>query len=68
MMRIKVLIGSVFCVVLFGCTKVISVCPDFPPPSQEVLDEIKSLQNEEVDEWIKDLYRLNLKLQYCQGD
>lgn len=42
-----------------------SVCPSYPKPSQEVLNEIKSLESREVDDWILKQYKLNLKLEVC---
>lgn len=54
------------CLFFTGCATHTSVCPDFPTPSQNVLDRIKSLENSEVDEWIIQLYKLNLKLKVCK--
>lgn len=54
--------------ILSGCYAHTSVCPDFPTPTQEVLNNIKSLNNSEVDNWIIKLYKLNQKLKVCKGD
>lgn len=59
-------VGSLLCLLLTGCATHTSVCPDFPKPTQEVLDNIKSLNNSEVDEWIIQLYKLNQKLKFCK--
>lgn len=42
-----------------------SVCPSYPKPSQDVLIKIKSLQSQEVDDWILKQYKLNQKLKVC---
>lgn len=44
-----------------------TICPKYPNPSQEVLDKIKSLKSEKVDDWILKQYKLNLKLKACNG-
>lgn len=51
-----------------GCSTYTSVCPEFPKPTQEVLNEIKSLNNLEVDNWVIELYKLNKKLEICKGE
>lgn len=60
------LISVVALVCFTGCATHTSVCPDFPTPSQKVLDSIKSLDNPEVDDWIVNLYKLNQKLKICK--
>lgn len=42
-----------------------SVCPSYPKPSQEVLTKIKSLNSQDVDNWILKQYKLNKKLEVC---
>lgn len=64
---IRGIIGSSF-LLFAGCSKVVSVCPHFPVPSQPVLDKIDALRNNEVDAWVGELYKLHLKLQYCRGE
>lgn len=54
------------CFLFVGCATHTSVCPDFPKPTQEVLDSVKSLNNSAVDEWIVELYKLNKKLKICK--
>lgn len=51
-----------------GCSYNSYLCPEFPKPSQSVLNEIKSLNNSEVDSWVIELYKLNKKLQVCKGE
>lgn len=69
MMYIKVIIGSMSLLLgLSGCAKVVSACPKFPTPTQEVLDKIKNLNSLDVDVWVGELYKLNLKLKYCLGE
>ena len=47
-----------------GCGN-INVCPPYPKPSQNVLNKIKSLESQEVDDWIVKQYKLNQKLKAC---
>lgn len=54
------------CFLLTGCATHTSVCPDFPKPSAEVLESVKSLNNPEVDDWVIQLYKLNKKLKICK--
>lgn len=54
------------CFFIVGCATHTSVCPDFPKPTKEVLDSVKSLNNPEVDNWLIDLYKLNQKLKICK--
>jgi hypothetical protein len=42
-----------------------AVCPSYPNPSQDVLNKIKSLKSDKVDDWILKQYKLNLKLKVC---
>lgn len=53
---------------LTGCSYNSMLCPDFPKPTQSVLDELKALNNSEVDSWVVELYKLNQKLQVCKGE
>ena len=50
---------------MVGCGSIKSVCPQYPKPSKEVLSKIKSLQDNKVDEWIIEQYKLNQKLKVC---
>lgn len=59
-------LSVVLCLALTGCATHTSICPEFPKPTQEVLNNIKSLNNSEVDEWIIQLYKLNQKLKICK--
>lgn len=69
MMSIKAISGSIILLLsLSGCAKVVSACPKFPTPTQEVLDKIKNLNSLDVDVWVGELYKLNLKLKYCLGE
>lgn len=45
-----------------GCTVKSSVCPIFPKPNEEVVIELQKLNNEEVDRWVVELYKLQMKL------
>ena len=51
--------------ILQACGNKYTVCPSYPNPSQEVLIKIKSLESQEVDDWILKQYKLNLKLKVC---
>lgn len=53
---------------LTGCSYNSILCPEFPKPTQSVLDELKALNNSEVDSWVVELYKLNQKLQVCKGE
>lgn len=60
MKKILLLIISLF--VFSGCTKVTTVCPSYPKPSQHTLLQIKSLNDPEVNVWMIKQYKLNKKL------
>lgn len=47
---------------LSGCATS-NVCPPFPKPSAEAVMAIQGLENPKVDEWIVELYKLQLKLE-----
>ena len=47
---------------LSGCATS-NVCPPFPKPSKEVIMELKGLDSKEVDSWVVELYKLQLKLE-----
>lgn len=42
-----------------------SICPLYPKPSQNVLNEIESLKSQEVNDWILKQFKLNKKLKVC---
>ena len=50
---------------LQACGNKTTICPKYPIPSQEVLNKIKSLKSQEVDDWILKQYKLNQKLGIC---
>ena len=52
---------------LTGCTRVSNVCPSFPKPSSEVVQELRDLNSTAVDGWVVELFRLDLKLRECNG-
>lgn len=47
---------------LSGCVSS-TVCPPFPKPSTEAVMAIQGLENPKVDEWMVELYKLQLKLE-----
>jgi uncharacterized protein YcfL len=47
---------------LSGCATS-NVCPPFPKPSKEVIMELQGLGSKEVDSWVVELYKLQLKLE-----
>lgn len=49
-----------------GCAAYTVSCPQFPVPSQNVLNKIKSLNDKEVDCWIENMFKLNKKLKLCK--
>lgn len=50
-----------------GCgSKNNTICPAYPKPTQDVLDRIKSLEDKNVDDWMLEQYKLNLKLGVCK--
>ncbi len=63
----KILIPLIVISFLVGCGSIKSVCPQYPKPTQEVLNKIKSLKDNKVDEWIIEQYKLNQKLKACNG-
>ena len=48
-----------------GCTTKSSVCPTFPNPTKEQLEPIRELNNDKVDLWIIELFKLKQKLKVC---
>jgi len=50
-----------------GCgSKNNTICPNYPKPTQDVLDRIKSLKDDSVNNWMQEQYKLNLKLGVCK--
>lgn len=61
-------IGSIFfCVFLMGCTsyKIKFLCPEYPKPSQEVLDVVLDTKNEATIKWLIEQRKLKEKLDIC---
>jgi len=61
-------IGSMFlCMLLMGCSsyKIKFLCPQYPKPSQEVLDAILATKNEATTKWLIDQRKLKEKLDIC---
>lgn len=53
--------------IMQGCgSKNNTICPAYPKPTQDVLDRIKSLEDKNVDDWMLEQYKLNLKLGVCK--
>jgi uncharacterized protein YcfL len=52
---------------LSGCATS-NVCPPFPKPSSVVVEEIQGLSSKPVDNWMIDLYKLQLKLERCRDE
>ena len=48
-----------------GCGSKHTICPQYPAPTQGVLNKIKSLNDKDVDSWIIKQYKLNKKLKVC---
>lgn len=63
-------LGSIFIVSLMflfsGCTGT-TICPSYPKPSKEVLQKIKSLNDNSVNLWMIEQFKLNKKLGVCNG-
>lgn len=53
--------------ILSGCATVNNVCPTFPKPSKEVIMELQSLESKAVDNWVVELFKLDMKLGECNG-
>lgn len=52
-----------------ACTPVrVTVCPEYPVPSQHVVDKLHPVMEEDVEVkgWFNQLYRLQLKLEDCK--
>lgn len=55
-----------FSLLIFGgCAGETTICPTYPKPSKEVLNSIKSLEDNRVNEWMIEQYKLNKKLGVC---
>ena len=52
--------------ILSGCANS-NVCPTFPKPSKEVIIELQSLDSKAVDNWVVELFKLDMKLRECNG-
>ena len=50
---------------LQACGSKTLICPKYPPPSQNTLNKISSLKDNDVNEWMLKQYKLNLKLKAC---
>lgn len=63
-------LGSIFIILLMfllsGCSNT-TICPIYPKPSKEVLQKIKSLDDNNVDLWMIEQFKLNKKLGVCNG-
>ena len=53
---------------LVGCSNVGTICPPFPKPSSQVLNQLESLHSESINDWVESLYKHNLKIKYCRGE
>lgn len=54
--------------VLSGCgaTKIaVTSCPPFPSPSNNAIDKIQNIHDNEVDMWIVSLFKLKKQLEIC---
>lgn len=60
----KILIVSSL-LIFTGCSNKATICPTYPKPSKQVLDKIKSLNDDSVNLWMKEQYKLNKKLGVC---
>jgi hypothetical protein len=49
-------------VMMGGCHTNSCTYPTFPQPSKKVLNNIKDINSSDVDNWMVDIYKLNLKL------
>lgn len=68
-MRIlTICLSVVMMFMLSGCVRTISTCPPFPKPSSEVVEQIQGLSSTPVDNWMIDLYKLQLKLERCRDE
>jgi hypothetical protein len=68
-MRIlTICLSVVMMFMLSGCVRTISTCPPFPKPSSEVVEEIQGLSSIPVDNWMIELYKLQLKLERCRDE
>ena len=55
-----------FTVAINGCSRIsYSVCPEYPIPSESVLELLNDLNSSDVDFWMKKQYKLNKKLIEC---
>lgn len=52
---------------LAGCSTTSAVCPQYPKPSAHVLEKLKSLNDDQVDQWLIKQYKLNKQLGVCNG-
>jgi hypothetical protein len=50
---------------LSGCATS-NVCPPFPEPSKEAIQDIQGLGSPSVDSWMVELFKLKLKLERCR--
>jgi len=50
---------------LQACGSKTLICPKYPPPSQNTLNKISSLKDNDVNDWMLKQYKLNLKLKAC---
>ncbi len=50
---------------LQACGSKNSVCPKYYQPTQNVLNKIFSLKDNDVNDWMLKQYKLNLKLKAC---
>lgn len=61
-----IITGSLFIgFLLAGCGSKTTVCPTYPKPSKHVLERIKSLKDNQVDQWLIKQYKLNKQLGVC---
>jgi outer membrane lipoprotein-sorting protein len=62
-------LGSLLIILLMfllsGCSQKLTICPTYPKPSKQVLDKIKSLNDQNVNVWMIEQYKLNKKLGVC---
>lgn len=52
---------------LSGCVVGSSACPNFPKPTKEAIMDLQKLDSKEVNAWIVELFRLELKLKKCNA-
>lgn len=48
-----------------SCASAPTICPQYPLPSSNVLSTLQQLNNEEVDDWMIEQFKLNMKLKIC---